>query len=712
MGLIHDPLTRFIAQMVSIVVVSRSLGLLLRRIGQPQVIAEIVAGIVLGPSLLGLLLPGVTATLFPPESIQTLQLVAQLGLILFMFLVGLELDLSLLRGRAHSSVAISHTSIIVPFALGAAIAPLLWDYAGGPSVSHTAFALFLGAAMSITAFPVLARILSERRLLSTPIGAIAIACAAVDDVTAWCLLAFVVATARATGLGAAVVTTVLAVGYIALMFGAVRPLMHRLAARMGERETISANAIAAVLVLLFLSAWSTELIGIHALFGAFLFGAILPKDGGFARRVAERLEDLVLVVLLPLFFAYSGVRTEIGLLDTGEDWLLCGLVIAVACLGKFGGSTVAARLTGLGWRDATAIGVLMNTRGLMELIVLNIGLDLGVISPTLFTMMVLMALVTTFMTTPVLHVIYPPGGVASAPEPAPPLRHAFTVLACVAKPWSGPGLARLAAALGGRDETRLVALTLVPTSTRASFYTGAHDEPAPGPGDAPDAALGPLLATAAEVDLDVHPVAFVSPDPAEDICAVAATARPDLILMGWHKPVVGRSMLGGVVKRVLTEARTDVAILMERDLTAIRRVLVPFQGSPHDRAALELAQRVLRRTGADVTILHVHPPEGSHGLGARQLTEETFQETPDAKVTVRVVVDPSPEDAVLAEAHKGYDLVIAGAGSEWGLEQRVWGLEAERLMRDLRTSLLVVRARAQEQDGDSGSGTTRGGRAG
>lgn len=710
MGLIHDPLTRFIAQMVSIVVVSRGLGLLLRRIGQPQVIAEIVAGIVLGPSLLGLLLPGVTATLFPPESIQTLQLVAQLGLILFMFLVGLELDLSLLRGRAHSSVAISHTSIIVPFALGAAIAPQLWDYAGGPSVSHTAFALFLGAAMSITAFPVLARILSERRLLSTPIGAIAIACAAVDDVTAWCLLAFVVATARATGLGAAVVTTVLAVGYIALMFGAVRPLMHRLAARMGDRETLPTNAVAAVLVLLFLSAWSTELIGIHALFGAFLFGAILPKEGGFARRVAERLEDLVLVVLLPLFFAYSGVRTEIGLLDSGEDWLLCGLVIVVACLGKFGGSTVAARLTGLGWRDATAIGVLMNTRGLMELIVLNIGLDLGVISPTLFTMMVLMALVTTFMTTPILHVVYPQGLVV--PEPAPPPRPVFTVLACVAKPWSGPGLARLAAALGGRDETRLVALTLVPTSPRASFYTGAHDEPAPRPVDAPDSALGPLLATAADLDLEVSPVALVSPDPAEDICAVAAVRKPDLILMGWHKPVVGRSMLGGVVKHVLTEARSDVAILMERDLTAIRRVLVPFQGSPHDRAAIELAQRVLRRTGADVTILHVHPPEGSHGLGARQLTEDTFQETPEARVTVRVVVDPSPEDAVLAEAHKGYDLVIAGAGREWGLEQRVWGLEAERLMRDLRTSLLVVRARPQDRGGDIGDGTTAGGRAG
>ena len=402
-SLIYDPLTRLFGQIIAIVLVSRLLGLVSRRIAQPMVIAEITAGILLGPSLLGWLLPEAAGVLFAPESLGALQLLSQVGLVLFMFLIGLELDPKLLAGRARTSVAISHTSIVVPFALGAGLAFWLYPRLSDPSVSFTAFTLFLGAAMSVTAFPVLARILSERRLLRTRVGAVTLACAAVDDVTAWCILAFVVAIARSTGLAAAGVTTVLSLVYIAAMFLLVRPLLSRLATRVSESEGLSNNAVAVVMLLLFASAWTTELIGIHALFGAFLLGAVLPKDGGFAHALAQKLEDLVLVVLLPLFFAYSGVRTQLGLLDTASDWWICGLIVLVASLGKFGGGAAAARLTGLSWRESGVLGILMNTRGLMELIVLNIGLDIGVISPTLFAMMVVMALVTTFLTSPVLE---------------------------------------------------------------------------------------------------------------------------------------------------------------------------------------------------------------------------------------------------------------------------------------------------------------------
>ncbi|HWN71623.1 MAG TPA: cation:proton antiporter, partial [Haliangium sp.] len=497
--LLPDELTRFIAQVVVIIIVSRLVGLGTRWIRQPMVIAEITAGILLGPSLLGWLLPEVSASLFEASSLGILKMVSQFGLVLFMFIIGLELDPALLRGRGRSSIAISHTSIVLPFVLGVLLAIYLHPRYSDESVSFLAFALFLGSAMSITAFPVLARILSERRLLRTRVGSVTITCAAVDDVTAWCILAFVVAVARATGLASAVYTTLVALSYIAAMIWLVRPLLVRMAARVANRESMSQNLLAVVLIMLLASSWIAELIGIHALFGAFLFGAILPKGQGFTQALLEKLEDLVLVALLPLFFAYSGLRTQIGLLDTTEAWLVCGLVIAVACAGKFGGSAVAARLTGLSWREANALGVLMNTRGLMELIVLNIGLDLGVISPLIFSMMVLMALFTTFITTPLLERIYPaeelardlielvdpvgPAGpvapvgpdetagtagtvdaVQTAESSAPATVAGFTVLMCVADERSGPGLVNLARAFGSdaRDrQAQLYALQLV-----------------------------------------------------------------------------------------------------------------------------------------------------------------------------------------------------------------------------------------------------------
>jgi Kef-type K+ transport system membrane component KefB len=407
--LLPDPLTRTIAQIVVIVSAARLLGVVARRLRQPMVIAEVVAGILLGPSLLGWLLPEVSAALFPPQSLGALHIMSQLGLVLFMFLVGMELDVGLLRARGHVALIISNCSIAVPFLLGALAAAYLHPRFSEPGVALTAFALFMGAAMSITAFPVLARILTEGGLSRTRVGAMSLACAAINDVTAWCILAFVVAAVRAEGFGAALRTVVLSLAYVAAMFAVVRPMIVRMAARIGSRESLSHNAVAALVVVAFLSSWATEVIGIHALFGAFLFGAILPKAGDFPRQLAARIEDLVVVILLPLFFAYSGLQTQVGLLSSAGDWLACALILAVACLGKFGGSIVPARLMGLSWREAGALGVLMNTRGLMELVVLNIGLDLGVISPAIFTMMVIMALATTFMTTPILRAVYAPG---------------------------------------------------------------------------------------------------------------------------------------------------------------------------------------------------------------------------------------------------------------------------------------------------------------
>ncbi len=689
--LLHGPLPLFIAQAVLIITAARLIGILARRMRQPMVIAEIVAGILLGPSLLGWAFPDFSRALFPPESLGLLNLMSQIGLILFMFLVGLEFDAKLLRGRGRTSVVISHTSIVVPFTLGALLALYLYPRLADPAVRFSSFTLFIGAAMSITAFPVLARILVERRLMQSKIGALTITCAAVDDVTAWCILAFVVSIVRVTSMHQAVATVLLTLLYIVAMAFAVRPFIGRLAGRSANREGLNQNLFAALLVLLLASSWSTELIGIHALFGAFVFGAIVPKTGGFAQLVAERLEDLVVVLMLPLFFAYSGLRTQIGLLDSPAAWAMCGLIIVVACVGKFGGSAIAARLTGLRWREAAALGILMNTRGLIELIVLNIGLDLGVISPTLFTMLVLMALVTTFATSPLLEWVYPISELgeelAGGDDERTALRPAFTVLMCVAYDRSGPGMVTLAAALAGDRGGLLYALRLVPPNDRSSFVLGQRAA-------APETtALTPLLERARELDLDVHPLAFVSSQPAEDICNVAAVKRADLVLMGWHKPLLGKTALGGTVHEVMRHAPSDVGVLVDRGLARVDRVLVPYLGSLHDRGALALAARLARFAAADVTVLGV-VPVGDTDAAERLANDVTavFDGTQWSLGSgLKIVEDAEPAEAALRESEQPYDLLLIGAGAEWGLAHRPFGVHAETIIARSTTSLLIVR---------------------
>jgi len=396
-----------LGQMALIIAVARSVGRLFRTIHQPQVVGEMAAGILLGPSLLGWLAPEWFHTVFPVASLGFLNSVSQIGLLVFMFLVGLELDPKLLRGQGATVVITSHMSIAVPFVLGAALAYGLYPQLSDSRVSFLGFALFLGAAMSVTAFPVLARILAEKRLLHTRVGAAALACAAIDDVTAWAILAAVVLLVRSSAVhGALWLTLGGSFLFVGIMVMVIRPLLGRYRRHLWDRE-LTHDRLAGILVFALLSALTTEWLGIHALFGAFLAGAVLPKETALIQALTEKLEDVTVVFLLPLFFAFTGLRTSIGLVSSNSLWVICGLIMVVAVIGKMGGSAVAARLTGMSWREASALGALLNTRGLMELVILNVGLDIGVISPTLFAMMVLMALTTTFMTTPLLEWIYP-----------------------------------------------------------------------------------------------------------------------------------------------------------------------------------------------------------------------------------------------------------------------------------------------------------------
>lgn len=398
---LRHPLGLLLLQLIVVVLVARIFGILFQRFGQPAVIGEIVAGIVLGPSLFGAMAPGAFGFLFAPSSLSSLKLFAEIGVVLFLFVVGLELELPDLRRMAPTALLVSHTSIVVPYALGVLLSLLLYRELAPPGVTFLAFALFMGIAMSITAFPVLARILTERRLTRTYLGITAITCAAVDDVTAWSLLAVVVAIGSAQGVAATVVTLAFTMLFTAMMIWGVRPLLLRLFDLRGWDGDPGKTAMAAVLLLVLASALTTEVIGIHALFGAFLAGAVMPRAIHLRKALTERLEELSSVFLLPVFFAFTGLRTHIGLLSDTESWLYCLLIIGVATIGKLGASMLAARLT-FDWIDSFALGALMNTRGLIELIALNVGYELGILSPQVFTMMVLMALVTTFATGPLL----------------------------------------------------------------------------------------------------------------------------------------------------------------------------------------------------------------------------------------------------------------------------------------------------------------------
>ncbi|HET7038280.1 MAG TPA: cation:proton antiporter [Gemmatimonadales bacterium] len=396
-----------LAQIAVVLLTCQLVGRLLSKIGQPRVMGEMIAGIMLGPSLLGWLAPGASALLFPAESLGFVNALSQIGLVFFMFLVGLELDLTMLRGQSRVAVLTSHASIIAPFFLGSCLALVLYPRVSDDSVSFTAFALFMGTAMSVTAFPVLARMITEWGITRTRLGAIAIAAAAVDDVTAWCILAVVIVIARAseahTSLPLMIGGTVL---YVAIMLTLVRGALRWLEGALRRHGGVSQDMVAIVIFVVLASAWATERLGVHAVFGAFMAGVVMPRDDRLARPLLERFHDLMVILFLPLFFAFTGLRTSIGLI-AGDLWIFFGLVMVVAVAGKLGGSALAARSGGLSWREAFAVGTLMNTRGLMELVVLNLGFDIGVISPALFAMMVLMALATTFMTQPVFVRTYP-----------------------------------------------------------------------------------------------------------------------------------------------------------------------------------------------------------------------------------------------------------------------------------------------------------------
>ncbi|HEX2072293.1 MAG TPA: cation:proton antiporter [Geodermatophilus sp.] len=529
-----------------IIVIARLMGRLAVRLGQPAVVGEIIAGILLGPTLLGALPGDLDTLLFPVEVRDFLNVLAQLGLVLFMFLVGLEVDLSFIRGRERIAVSVSLASIVLPFALGVLLAGLLHtrhDVAGEGPVRFIEFALFMGVAMSITAFPVLARILSERGMHRIPTGVLSLACAAVDDVLAWALLAVVVAVAAAGSFTGVVQILLLSAIFALVMFLVVRPLLKLLVSRYERFGQLTPDMLALVLVGILGSAWVTEEIGIHFIFGAFVFGVVMPRTGAGAlnHEIIDRLEQVSVLLLLPVFFVVTGLGVDVGAIDlTGLGEL--GLILLVAIAGKFIGAFAAARTQRVPKRQATALAVLMNTRGLTELVILNIGVREGVLDGEMFTLMVIMAVVTTVMTSPLLHVVYPERilqrDIAAAERAAMGLTDAYTVLVVIEDPHRDTALVHLACDLVGREPAAQVVLTRVVRRSRPK------PEVASG--------LGADLALIASAGMELRELARVvearglkasvasrfSDDPWADVGAVAGSADADVVLVrsGWGVP--------------------------------------------------------------------------------------------------------------------------------------------------------------------------------
>jgi Kef-type K+ transport system membrane component KefB/nucleotide-binding universal stress UspA family protein len=687
-------LLTFILQLAVILVAARVVGLLFRLIRQPQVVGEMAAGILLGPSLLGWAAPEVSAWLFPPQSLVHLNTVSQVGLLLFMFLVGVEFNPKLLRGRGHTALITSHVSIVAPFFLGTVLALYLYPQLSDRSVGFTGFALFMGAAMSVTAFPVLARILVERNLLRTKVGAVTIACAAVDDVTAWSILAVVIVVVRAGAIDTPLWVTFAGTGiYVAVVLFAVRPALRWLEQRYHNSGRLTQDMVAIILLSLLASAWTTEWLGIHALFGAFCIGVVMPKDRAFVHDLNQKFEDLTVVFLLPIFFANAGLRTSIGLVSGAEMWGFFGLIMLVAVGGKFGGSTLAARVTGLSWREASAIGILMNTRGLMELVILTIGLDLGVISPALFSMMVLMALVTTAMTTPILQQLYPKHLLRKEASEGPEAEQEFVAMLPVSLPASGPGLLRVAQAL-------------VPPGRTPRFY-GVHLRNNPqtlaldfDTDELPmqEQALQPMLRAAEQDKLQIRAVAFVSQQPSRDIVDMAKIKGANLIVMGWHKPVVTQRILGGIVSEVLAEATSDVVVHVERHFEPWKRILVPYRGGIHDTGALEAAGFIAANNpNVEVVVFHLCEAEERRDSAPLVLPLPLRAPSVVDRVQVIRVDDPDPIAGVVNEARQGgYELVVLGVAKTWGLTPDFVGSRHERIVSETRCSLLVIRKQTPE----------------
>lgn len=620
---IAEPFAILLLQLIAILITVRIFGFLFIKIGQPTVIGEILAGIVLGPSILGYFYPNFFEFLFPANSMGTLETLSQLGLIFFMFIIGMELEWDQLKKKLNETFVISHASIIVPFFFGMLLSYFVYEEYAKGHASFLSFSLFIGISMSITAFPVLARIVQEKGLTKTHLGILAIASAANNDVTAWCLLAVVIAIAKTGTVASALYTIGFSILYVLMMFFVIKPFLRKLSAIYQNKETINKGIVAFLFLILILSSAATQIIGIHALFGAFLAGVIIPSNLNFRKIVTEKIEDITLILLLPLFFVFTGLRTEIGLLNTPELWMWCAVFIIVGVAGKFLGTAAAAKTAGESWRDSLSLGALMNARGLMELIVLNIGYEMGILPPTIFVILVIMALVTTVMTTPALSLInriFPEKEVSSR-------KKKFKLLLSFGRPESGPQLLSVVKAVFGNDTENSIVTAL--HMTVGTDVNPIHADIFSEEG------FVPILNESEKIHLPIETAYRVTDDVGKGIVDFANEGNYDFLLVGagishiqkdlfnnkdaaegksWWRRFLRRinkqqqifypgNFLKDKTKQLIEHSQTSVGVFINKDFSAVSSLLILLDRES-DMNLLKYARSILlNNPTAKVTIL-------------------------------------------------------------------------------------------------------------
>ncbi|MDI7166057.1 cation:proton antiporter [Leptospira santarosai] len=593
-GHLKQPISRLLLQLIVIMFSARFFGKLATVLGQPSVIGEILAGILLGPSLLGLAFPEGFQLLFPKESLSTLQILSQLGLLLFMFVIGMELDLQILKNQAESAVVISHSSIMFPFLLGAGLAYFIYVPLAPEGVDFIAFCLFMGIGMSITAFPVLARIILEKGLTKTALGSLALTAAAADDVTAWCVLAIVVTIVNAGSFSSGILMIVMSLTYMFVMWKGILPLMKRAGNVYTTKESMTKSITAFFFLFIFLSAWITEAIGIHALFGAFLAGVVMPDKKELRDNLVEKIEDFSLTVLLPLFFAFTGLRTKFGLLSSSGLWPIFFLILFVAVLGKLGGSSIASRMSGKNWKDSLSIGILMNTRGLMELIVLNIGYDLGVLSEEIFSMMVLMALATTIMTGPGLKLV----------------EFLFTKGGLTAKATSNAGILISFAQHSRGLELLKIAYGLFPEKKKEREVTAVHLSPDSNISEShaekyESSSFTPLKELSKDLNIQLRTIYKTSTNITKDIIRIVDEGNYKLLLLGAARSFFSDDILGGKIRTILNETDCNAGILFSSQLEDVKNIHILF-GKEKDLGLLHIAKRLAVNYNSKLSIVNLN----------------------------------------------------------------------------------------------------------
>ena len=632
---IQHPLAILLLQIITIIIVARIFGWVFKKIGQPSVIGEIIAGVFLGPSVVGMYLPEYSALLFPADSLGNLGFLSQIGLILFMFVIGMELDLKVLKNKANDAVVISHASIIIPFALGIGLSYFIYQKFAPTGVAFLSFSLFMGIAMSITAFPVLARIVQERGIHKTRLGTIVITCAAADDITAWCLLAAVIAIVKAGSFISALYIIALATVYVAMMLFLVKPFLKKIGDIYATKDNLGKPVVAIFLLTLIISSYCTELIGIHALFGAFITGAIMPDISKFRSLFIEKVEDVAVILLLPLFFVFTGLRTQIGLINDPYLWKVTGAIILVAVAGKFLGSALAAKFVGQNWQDSLTIGALMNTRGLMELIVLNIGYDLGVLSGEVFTMMVIMALVTTFMTGPAIDIINFIFKTKTTYFPKEENNAKFKILIAFGNSEKGKSLLRIANSLvkKQKENTNVSALHLTLSDEMHAYALEDYETEIFKPLLSESELLKQRLSTIYKATIDIE----------TDIADVANKGDFDLVLVGIGKSIFEGTMLGKILgfttriinpdrlldkftgkeglfenspfdertRQIISKTKTSLGIFINKDLNEINAVFVPIFNAD-DSFLIDYVTKLIFNNNSKVTILDINDTVNSN----------------------------------------------------------------------------------------------------